>query len=237
MDYFKVFTIIFMIFITYLLLKIYDDKIKESFAETEQSIGGIDDQNAINTLAQLAKQLMAGGATVPGNLSVKGEIAATGSLTSAGVTTGGITSAGITASGDIISNGVIKFGGTGATGFQWGNEGGNGWSCLRGLNGGDNSFCMHNTHGNGTRLHPGGAVTVKGRDILAEIDALKATTIKNDETINLRLTKGFAPDGSVNYTAGGPGDTVWVDGWNGGLAARRDPNTWLAQFRIQKNNR
>ena len=69
------------------------------------------------------------------------------------------------------------------------------------------------------------------------VDALKANTIKNDETINLRLTKGFAPDGSVNYTASGPGDTVWVDGWNGGLAARRDPNTWLAQFRIQKNHR
>ena len=234
MDYFKVFT---MIFITYLLLKIYDDKIKESFAETEQSIGGIDDQNAINTLAQLAKQLMAGGATVPGNLSVKGEIAATGSLTSAGVTTGGITSAGITASGDIISNGVIKFGGTGATGFQWGNEGGNGWSCLRGLNGGDNSFCMHNTHGNGTRLHPGGAVTVKGRDILAEIDELKASTIKHSETIDLRLTKGFAPDGSVAWTANNSGHSIWAHSWNGGLTTSGTENNWVAQFRISKNNR
>jgi hypothetical protein len=180
---------------------------------------------------------MTGGATVPGNLTAKGDIEATGSLKSASVTTGGITSAAITASGDITSNGVIKFGGTGATGFAWGNEGGNGWSCLRGLNGGDNSFCMHNTHGNGTRLLPGGNVTIKGRDILAELDALNANTIKNSETINLRLTKGFHPNGSLVYTANASGDSVWVHGWNGQLASGGTENNWLAQFRIQKNHR
>ena len=84
MDYFKIFTIIFMIIITYLLYNIYCDKIKENFSSAEQSIGGVDDTNAINTLAQLAKQLMAGGATVPGNLSIKGEIDATGGIKAGG---------------------------------------------------------------------------------------------------------------------------------------------------------
>lgn len=56
MDYFKVFTIIFMIIITYLLYNIYCDKIKEHFAGEEQSLGGVDDANAINTLAQFRIQ-------------------------------------------------------------------------------------------------------------------------------------------------------------------------------------
>ena len=41
----------------------------ESFSNAEQSIGGVDDQNSINTLAQLARKLMEGGAKVPGNLT------------------------------------------------------------------------------------------------------------------------------------------------------------------------
>jgi hypothetical protein len=44
----------------------------ESFSNAEQSIGGVDDQNSINTLAQLARKLMDGGATIPGNLNFKG---------------------------------------------------------------------------------------------------------------------------------------------------------------------
>ena len=32
--------------------------------------------------------------------------------------------------GDLKADGIVNFGGGGATGFQWGNEGGNGWSCL-----------------------------------------------------------------------------------------------------------
>jgi len=111
MDYFKVFTIIFMIIITYLLYNIYCDKIKENFAEAEQSIGGVDDTNSINTLAQLARKLLDGGATVPGNLTIKGELVSSGSLTSAGITTGGITSATITSSGDIITKGNATIGG------------------------------------------------------------------------------------------------------------------------------
>ena len=50
----------------------------EGFEGTAQSLGGVDDTNAINTLAQIAKNLMAGGVTVPGNMIVKGGSIATG---------------------------------------------------------------------------------------------------------------------------------------------------------------
>ena len=39
-----------------------------------QSLGGIDDTNAINTLAQISKQLMVGGVTVPGNINIQGDL-------------------------------------------------------------------------------------------------------------------------------------------------------------------
>ena len=39
-----------------------------------QSLGGVDDTNAINTLAQISKQLMAGGITVPGNIIIQGDL-------------------------------------------------------------------------------------------------------------------------------------------------------------------
>ena len=75
MDYFKIFNIVFMIFTTYLLYKLYADKCyREDFEGTAQSVGGVDDTNAINTLAQIAKNLMAGGVTVPGNMTVQGNL-------------------------------------------------------------------------------------------------------------------------------------------------------------------
>ena len=71
MDSFKIIVIIFMIII---IIKVFilDNNYKEHFEQAEQSVGGVDDQNAINTLAQLARKLMDGGATVPGNLNFKG---------------------------------------------------------------------------------------------------------------------------------------------------------------------
>jgi len=61
---------------TYLMYKIYLEKCnKEGFADTPaQSLGGVDDTNAINTLAQISKQLMAGGVTVPGSINLNGDI-------------------------------------------------------------------------------------------------------------------------------------------------------------------
>ena len=61
-----------MILVTYQFYILNCNKSNETFADGEQSVGGIDDTNAINTLAQLARKLMDGGATVPGNLNFKG---------------------------------------------------------------------------------------------------------------------------------------------------------------------
>ena len=63
-----------------LLASIYyiQNKLKdtEGFADAPtQSLGGVDDSNAINTLAQIAKQLMNGSLTVPGTITLKGDLA------------------------------------------------------------------------------------------------------------------------------------------------------------------
>jgi hypothetical protein len=68
------------IIILVLLASIYyiQNKLKETEGfegTTQNTTSGIDDTNAINTLAQIAKNLMAGGVTVPGNITVKGSIA------------------------------------------------------------------------------------------------------------------------------------------------------------------
>jgi hypothetical protein len=49
-------------------------------AAPAQSLGGVDDTNAINTLAQIAKQLMAGGITVPGAMTVIGALTVNGGI-------------------------------------------------------------------------------------------------------------------------------------------------------------
>ena len=73
MDYFKIFSLVFMIFITY---KLYSNECKmmEGFEGSTQSLGGVDDTNAINTLAQIARKLMDKGLTIPGDINVQGVI-------------------------------------------------------------------------------------------------------------------------------------------------------------------
>jgi len=77
MDTFKIIVIIFLMILTYQIYQIncvvFKDKV-EGFEGTTQSVYGIDDTNAINTLAQIAKNLLAGGVTVPGNMRVNGDI-------------------------------------------------------------------------------------------------------------------------------------------------------------------
>lgn len=71
-----------MIFILY---KLYSNECKmEGFEATTQSVGGIDDVNAINTLAQISKQLMTSGLTVPGNMTITGNTNVTGDSKVAG---------------------------------------------------------------------------------------------------------------------------------------------------------
>ena len=75
MDTFKIISIIFMmimIYQIYVLNKaVFKDKV-EGFEGATQSLGGVDDANSINTLAQIARKLMNEGLTVPGNMTVNG---------------------------------------------------------------------------------------------------------------------------------------------------------------------
>ena len=70
------------IIILLLLASIYyiQNKLKdtEGFADAPtQSLGGVDDSNAINTLAQIARKLMNEGLTVPGAMTTKGLFSST----------------------------------------------------------------------------------------------------------------------------------------------------------------
>ena len=90
METFKIIVIIFFIILSYQIYALNNTVYgKENFTGAEQSIGGVDDANSINTLAQIARKLMDGGATVPGNLNIKGDIVSSGGLTSAGITVAG----------------------------------------------------------------------------------------------------------------------------------------------------
>jgi len=83
-NYMEKYIIIFVILATiyYIQTKLKDTEGFESVPA--QSIGGVDDTNAINTLAQISKQLMTGGVTVPGNMSVQGDMALKGGLNTGG---------------------------------------------------------------------------------------------------------------------------------------------------------
>jgi len=81
MDTFKIISIIFMMIVIYQIYQlnctVFKDKV-EGFEGAQQSLGGVDDTNSINTLAQIAKQLMTTGLTVPGNMTVQGDIVVKG---------------------------------------------------------------------------------------------------------------------------------------------------------------
>ena len=71
MDFQKILNIILIIIVIYFICR---DFLKEPMTENFENIniGSADDLNAINKLAQIASQLMAGGITVPGNMTVNG---------------------------------------------------------------------------------------------------------------------------------------------------------------------
>jgi hypothetical protein len=59
---------------------VYKDNF-EGFEGSAQNVAsGIDDTNAINTLAQIAKNLMAGGVTIPGNMTIQGGLNGGGAI-------------------------------------------------------------------------------------------------------------------------------------------------------------
>jgi len=94
-------------------------KTKEGFAATSGSDADV--ANSINTLAQIAKDLQAGGITVPGNLNIKAAINTDGSITTKGainasggitcntITSGAITSDTITAKGLVNATNGSRF--------------------------------------------------------------------------------------------------------------------------------
>ncbi len=73
MDFQKILNIILIIIVIYF---IYRDFLKEPMTENFENItlGSADDQNAINKLAQISNDLLKGGVTVPGNMTVQGNI-------------------------------------------------------------------------------------------------------------------------------------------------------------------
>jgi hypothetical protein len=221
MELFKLISIIFMITTSIILYQLLKDR--ENIEKFENSGVGTDTTTAITNLGKIAAQLLAGGATVPGNLMITGNTAVTGGLNLTGaINQGGLTIKQGTASPD-------------GTKIQWGD--GTGWR-LRFQK--DDKNPVMDVYDNGV-VGVQNQLIVKGRDILAELDALKASTIKDQDTIDLRLTKGFNPDGGLSYTAStSQGDTMWVAGWgqNGNsLMTSKNPNSFVAQWRILRNNK
>jgi hypothetical protein len=230
MDYFKIFTIIFMIAILY---KLYLAELKdmETFSNAEQSIGGVDDANSINTLAQLARKLLDGGATVPGNLNVKGNVSTAEGIVSINNGTINLTSdgggglyflkSGTTGApvynklftGEQIVNGNLTINGTLVPAHSVWHKSTDG---LERLHYGNNTHTFYRTgdsHVFRNRadkdvvvIDGNGVLYAQGRNILAELNNLNENAILQNQRVRLK-----APD------AKGRGDLFKDMGDGGGL--------------------
>jgi hypothetical protein len=190
----------------------------EDFADVPaQSLGGVDDTNAINTLAQISKQLMAGGITVPGNIIVEGDLVFPKPTTIKGA--GRLHIGGEELLYILNKAGVM-------IGKEWG---GNGNLTVQGnVNiGADLIFPNQTTIKGAGRLHIGGEellyilnkagvmigkewggngnlnvqgdLIVQGRNILAELNDLRGNAVRRDQ--QYFITAGLRREGS-NYFAG-----------------------------------
>ena len=162
MDTFKIIVIIFMMIVIYQIYQlncsVYKDN-REGFADTPvQSVGGVDDTNAINTLAQIAKNLMAGGVTVPGNMTVAGNMTINGVLNPA--------------------VGVWHTSTDGKARIHYGN---NSHSYYR-TN--DAHVWRNSADQDKMILYNDGVLTVQGRNILAELDKLNSRWKGDDLVVN-----------------------------------------------------
>ena len=226
----------------------------EGSAQNTES--GIDDTNAINTLAQIAKNLMAGGATIPGAINLSnnktkfglindpdncfrikddrgaqvlaindaGQIFSKGDglvlngndLTLKGNTNiggglnvqGGLTTGGATTVPVLNLGNKFRLSGTGDA------HGNDDWIRLFGVDnkGYHGGIAMNKCHIQSADLH------VAGRNILAEIDALKASVVRYDDQMQIQRTN----DGLYSQ----------VDGRAGGNQGGRC-NTWT-RLRIKR---
>jgi len=221
---------IILVLLILLVLAIYYCYTHESFTENFESGGvGTDTTTAITNLGNIAAQLLAGGnVTIPGNLTLN--------------TNGQNIGIGVDSRNyfRITNNGnkellVIGVGGSdmyfGAT-TQYGNNivAGGSISAKGIANTGD--------------ISTSGKIIAGGRDILAEQDALKASiaalqasTIKDQDTIDLRNTKRFTPDGRLEYTAPGSGSSVFVANNSGPLSSENRADYYVSQFRISRNTK
>jgi hypothetical protein len=79
METFKIIVIIFFIIIIYQIYEINSVVFtKEKFEDSVDNFAGVDDENSLNTLAQLANQLMSkGGLVIPGTLTVNNSVKST----------------------------------------------------------------------------------------------------------------------------------------------------------------
>jgi len=189
METFKIIVIIFLILLTYQIYQLNCTVYKEGFEGTPQSVGGVDDVNAINTLAQIAKNLMTGGLTVPGAMNISGNTNVTGDTKVTGALGVGtnLNVTGNTTLGGTLTTAVDKWNTSAdgknrtyyednkasiygsATGVHFFRTGANGA-------GPDGIVIDQNSN-----LSVKGGLTAKNRNVLGEIDQIKASinTIKS----------------------------------------------------------
>jgi hypothetical protein len=197
MDYYKIFSLLFILFVIYKFNQY--DNFYENFQSTSSSP---DDWQAINQLAQISKQLMLGGVTVPGALTVNGLISTSG------------------------SNSISCLGGT----ITSGSYGGDSMNLTGTITG---SIIKAGTRDVGSLLD---SLQAQINTLSGTVSTLQSNTIKNDDTIQLRHTKGFNQNGSLAYTANGKGNTMHVGGWSGALGTDgQTENSYISQLRIQRN--
>ena len=167
MDTFKIISIIFMMIVIYQIYQIncvvFKDKV-EGFEGTTQSLGGVDDTNAINTLAQIAKNLMAGGITVPGNMAVTGTMTVNGVL-----------------------NPAVGVWHTSTDGKPRIHYGGNSHSYYRTA---DAHVWRNSADQDKMVLFNDGTLTVQGRNVLAELDKLNSHWNGNNLTVDSITSSG-----------------------------------------------
>ena len=208
MDTFKIIVIIFLMILTYQIYQlnctVYKDT--EGFEGAQQSLGGVDDTNAINTLAQIAKNLMAGGVTVPGNMRVHGDISTgegkvsinngTINLTSDGggglyfLKSGTIQKDAVwnrLHTGDLTVNGGLRVNGNLSPAHSVWHKSTDGLDRIHYGNGthtyyktGDSHFFRNKADKDVVAIDGDGVLYAQGRNILAELNDLRANAVRKD---------------------------------------------------------
>ena len=189
-----------------------DAETKEKGKIPVQNMAGIDDTNAINTLAQISRQLMAGGLTVPGDMIVQGNIkinfgSNTGSKITPQLLTDGksliVNDAPLVVNQNLTVGGGLTVGGvlspahsvwhTSTDGKPRLHYGNNSHTYYRTA---DAHFWRNRDDQDKMVLDHGGVLTVAGRNILAELNAL------NEYTNQLKSRITF-PNGNLHFNMEG----------------------------------